>query len=165
MVRPVRLSGHPAPMEDALPVVLVLGNFAHEGLTAKVESLGLRVVNKQLRSSPRNWQKIADFVEELVNGTRLPLTFAYISTPLLLDMAEPAYDEVRPQLIAQLQRTRTLLFVYEANLQGVVDPFPWDVEDQTSERARVEVRHGEATWDEAEQRRPSYESESREAWS
>jgi hypothetical protein len=39
---------------ESLPVVVVLGDFAHEGLTAKIESLGFTVINKRFRSTPRN---------------------------------------------------------------------------------------------------------------
>lgn len=113
--------------DQAVPVVVVLGDFAHEGLTAKIESLGFAVINKRFRSTPRNWQRIVDLTHDLNEKGRLALVFGYLPTPTLLLVAEDRYDQVRPELIAELERTRSLLFVYEDNLEGVVEPLPWEV--------------------------------------
>jgi hypothetical protein len=159
-------------MDDALPVVLILGDFTHEGLTAKAQSLGVQIVSKRLRSSPRNWQKIADLIHGLVHENRLPLALAYISTPTLLDMARPEYDQVRTSLFAELQRTRTLLFVYEDNLQGIVDPFPWEVDALVEKRAMADLEPFAAGYkDDAKTflenlhaRRAAHEPEGRAEW-
>lgn len=112
---------------EALPVVVVLGDFAHEGLTAKIESLGFKVINKRFRSTPRNWGKINEILRKLNEEHRLAVVFGYIPTPTLLLIAEEQYDEVRVALMSELVRTKTLFFVYEDNLQGAVEPLPWEV--------------------------------------
>jgi hypothetical protein len=115
--------------DEAKPVVIVLGDFAHEGLTAKIESLGFTVVNKRFRSSPRNWTRIADLIRDLNNEDRLAVVFGYLPTPTVLLVADEEYDDVRPAVISELERAHTLLFVYEDNLQGIVEPLPWEVND------------------------------------
>jgi len=115
--------------EDALPVVVVLGDFAHEGLTAKIESLGFAVVNKRFRSSPRNWHKIIDLLHGLNEEGRLALVFGYLPTPTVLFVADGEYDEVRVELVSELERVDTTFFVYEDNLEGLVEPLPWEIYD------------------------------------
>lgn len=120
-------------IEDALPVVLVLGDFAHEGLSAKIESLGFKVINKRLRSSVNNWKTIIEILRKHITEKRLALVFGYLPTPTLLLVAEEQYDEVRIPLITELERANTLLFVYEDNLSGTVEPIPWELPDTTEE--------------------------------
>lgn len=72
---------------EARPVGVVLGDFSHEGLTAKIESLGFEVINKRLRSSAKNWGRIAELLRSLIAEKRLALVFAYIPTTTLLLMA------------------------------------------------------------------------------
>lgn len=109
------------------PVIAVLGTFLHEGLTAKIEGLGFTLVVRNLRSTPRNWASISAQIGTLVDQQRLPLVMMYLSSPMLLHIADPTYDDERRELIRQLERTKTLVFVYEDALQGVVTPFPWDI--------------------------------------
>lgn len=158
-------------MDDALPVVLILGDFMHEGLKAKVESLGMQVVKKQLRSTPRNWEKIADFARGLIDEKNLPLALGYISTPTLLEMARAEYDDARSRLLTELQKTRTLLFVYEDNLRGIVEPLPWEVEDLVDTRVRAESKGAradfdttDAWWEALQARKAGYEVECRAEW-
>src|SRR5574341_961569 len=122
-----------APNHEALPVVVVLGDFAHEGLTAKIESLGFTVINKRFRSTPRNWRRIVEILHGLNEEGRLAVVFGYLPTPTLLLVADEQYDEVRPDLMSELERTTTLFFVYEDNLQGTVEPLPWEVTDADEE--------------------------------
>jgi hypothetical protein len=114
---------------EAGPIVMILGTFTHEGLTAKIEALGFSYVSRNLRSSPKNWSSIAAQVRSLVDEGRLPIAFLYLSSPALLNLAEPVYDVVRDELLTELERTKTLVFVYEDALRGVVKPFPWEVSD------------------------------------
>lgn len=120
-------------IEESLPIVLVLGDFAHEGLSAKIESLGFKVINKRLRSSPNNWKKIIEIIDKYIDEKRLTLVFVYLPTPTLLLVAEEEYDEVRIPLMSQLERANTLFFVYEDNLSGSVEPIPWELPDATEE--------------------------------
>lgn len=122
-------SFEPSMTDDALPVVVVLGDFAHEGLSAKIESLGFSVLNRRFRSSPRNWESITRLLRQLNDDGRLVLVFGYIPTPTLLLVASEQFDTVRPALFTELERTTTVFFVFEDNLQGTVNPFPWEVDD------------------------------------
>lgn len=117
------------PRNEIEPVVVVLGNFTHEGLTAKVKSLGFSLINRQLRSTPRNWLNIVTQLEVLNDQDRLAAVFLYLPSPGLLHVAKPIFDEVRPLLFAQLERTKATIFVYEDNLTGAVEPFPWEVNE------------------------------------
>mgnify|MGYP003288189824 CR=1 FL=1 len=120
-------------ISESRPVVL--GDFTHEGLAAKIESLGFEVINRRLRSTPANWQRITDLMHSLIGDGRLALLFAYLPTTSLMLMAEPSYDHVRPGLFAEIERTRAIFFVHEDNLQGRFEPLPWEVED-TDDAAR-----------------------------
>ena len=114
-------------VDDARPTVVVIGNFSHEGLSAKIESLGFRVINRNLRSTPKNWWKILNLIEELSRGDRLASVFLYMPTTTLLQVSNETYDEVRPSLLDALAKARSVAFVHEENLQGSVQPFPWQV--------------------------------------
>jgi hypothetical protein len=108
-------------------VVVIIGDFTHEGLSAKIESLGFRAVNKRLRSTPRNWTTITNVLRELNDAGQAALVFSYVSTPTLLLMAETQYDDVRAPLVEECERAGALFFVYEDNLEGKVEPVPWEV--------------------------------------
>lgn len=125
---------------ESLPVVVVLGDFAHEGLSAKIESLGFKVINKRFRSTPRNWEKIIETIHELNEEGRLAIVFGYIPTPTLLLIAEEQYDVVRRDLLSELENTKTVFFVFEDNLQGIVEPIPWEVDAVAGEKLRTELR-------------------------
>jgi hypothetical protein len=131
----------PSPsIGESRPVVVVLGDFTHEGLAAKIESLGFEVINRRLRSTPANWQRITDLMRSLIGDGRLALLFAYIPTTSLMLMAEPSYDHVRPGLLAEIERTRAIFFVHEDNLQGRLEPLPWEVEDtDDATRERMDI--------------------------
>ena len=133
-------SNRTIPLGESRPVVIVLGDFTHEGLAAKIESLGFEVINRRLRSTPANWQRITDLMRSLIGDGRLALLFAYIPTTSLMLMAEPSYDHVRPGLLAEIERTRAIFFVHEDNLQGRLEPLPWEVEDtDDATRERMDI--------------------------
>lgn len=122
------LSGD-SDLGQSRPVVVVIGNFSHEGLNAKIESLGFEVINRNLRSTPKNWVKITDLLSELSNQERLATVFLYMPTTTLLQVADPLYNEVRPPLLEVVANASGVVFVHEDNLQGSVEPFPWQVRD------------------------------------
>src|SRR5262249_39893761 len=102
--------------------------------------LGFTVINKRFRSTPRNWEKIIEILRELNKEGRLAVVFGYIPTPTLLLIAEEQYDEVRKKLLSELEQTKTLFFVYEDNLQGIVEPLPWEVDAVADEKLRAELK-------------------------
>jgi hypothetical protein len=110
---------------DNRPIVLLLGDFAHEGVAGKMESMGYRVINKRFRSSAKNWRKIIDLARVLRESGSLAFIIAYVPTPTLLLIADEEYDEIREVMIAEWERTPTLIFVYESNLQGTIELDPW----------------------------------------
>jgi len=115
---------------EARPVVVVR---THEGLTAKIEGLGFEVVNRRLRSGPKNWQRVAELMHSLHQEGRLAVVFAYVPTTTLFLLAEEQYDAVRPMLFTQIERARGILFVYEDNVQGDIQPLPWEIEPTDEE--------------------------------
>ena len=120
--------GNQEARPDTDPTVVVLGNFTHEGLTAKAKSLGFSLINRQLRSTPKNWLNITAQLKSLNNQGCLAAVFLYLPSPALLHVAAPVFDGVRPLLFDQFERTKTTVFVYEDNLKGSVEPFPWEID-------------------------------------
>jgi len=115
--------------EEVRPVVVVIGNFSHEGLTAKIEAVGFRVINRNLRSTAKNWLKIIELLRDQSSQGLLAAVFVYMPTTTLLQSVENEYDEIRSQLVAELAESSSIVFVHEENLQGSVEPFPWEVRD------------------------------------
>lgn len=140
-------------------VVIVLGDFVHEGLTAQVRDFGYLLINKRLRSTPRNWERIVEVLKTLNNEKRVAMVIGYLPTPTMLFIADKEYDSVRPLLISELERTKSLIFVYEDLLRGEVEPPPWEIEDtegmlsyvsqQTDSTEDVPVRSAREQWLEA----------------
>ena len=146
-VDPPGVGASDAPTE-ANSVVFVLGTFIHEGLTAKAKSLGFTLIPRQLRSTEKNWRDIAAQLKGLNDENRLAAVFVYLPSPALLHVANPAFDAVRPALFDQLERTKTSIFVYEDNLEGSVEPFPWDL-DGLNYGSSYTVAGSDEVWDAA----------------
>jgi hypothetical protein len=125
---------HTDNLTDTRPSVLFLGDFAHEGIAAKIENLGFHAIRKSLRSGPRNWERVIDLARALNDAERLVAVFGYRPTPTLLYLCSDELDEYWPPLAAELERTRTLLFVYEENLQGIIEAIPWEYESLEEEQ-------------------------------
>lgn len=118
---------------ERLPSVFVIGNFQHEGLSAKIESQGFRVVNRSLMSRESNWRKIIGLMREQGETLGVAAVFLYVPTTTLLQIARSEYDDVRPELLSALKDMRSIVFVHEDNLRGSVEPFPWQVRNEESE--------------------------------
>lgn len=123
----VELEGEP---DEIKQTVIILGDFAHEGLSAKIASLGFEAVKKNLRSGPKNWQRIAGLMHGLVDAGQLAAVIGYLPSPTLLHMAEPELADVRAALLAAMERARSYLFVFEDNLLGRFEPFPWELSEK-----------------------------------
>jgi hypothetical protein len=121
-------------------VVLILGDFVHEGVTAKITTLGYVLSAKSLRSGPKHWQRIASAMKDLNDDRQLAAVFAYVPTPTLLAISDPKYAEALAALVAQMERTSTIVFLYEDNLQGVIEPPPWYYEGEEEDQRRQSVR-------------------------
>jgi hypothetical protein len=126
---PVIVDQLPPTEGEARPVVVVLGDFSHEGLTAKIQGLGSEMINRRLRSGPANWLKVADLIHTLQGEGRLSVLFSYIPTTMLLLLAEGQFDAVRPRLLTEIERARGIIFIHEDNLQGSIEPLPWEIGD------------------------------------
>lgn len=124
---------------ESARIVLILGDFVHEGVRAKVSALGYTLSHKSLRSGPKHWLRIASAMRALNDERRLAAVFAYVPTPTLLATSDVKYDEARSALIAEMERTSSLVFLYEDNLQGVIEPPPWYYEGEDEEDRRRQV--------------------------
>lgn len=118
---------------ERLPSVFVIGNFQHEGLSAKIESQGFRVINRSLLSRESNWRKIIGLMREQGDALGVAAVFLYVPTTTLLQIARTDYDDVRPELLSLLKEMRSVVFVHEDNLRGTVEPFPWQVRNEGGE--------------------------------
>lgn len=112
---------------------VVLGTFSHEGLDAKLRGLNMTLVRKGLRSSERNWLRIIEIVSELRESGQLAAVLVYAPTPTLLHIASPQYDNVRAQLLDELKRAGSHIFLHEDNFSSKIEPAPWDIADLSEE--------------------------------
>lgn len=112
---------------------VVLGTFSHEGLDAKLLGLNMTLVRKGLRSSERNWLRIIEIVAELRESGQLAAVLVYAPTPTLLHIASSQYDNVRAQLLDELKRAGSHVFLHEDNFSSKIEPAPWDIADLSDE--------------------------------
>lgn len=122
-----------APEDTHLPAVLILGDFIHEGLRAKIGSLGFVVVSRRLQSTVKNWRKIIALATRLNDEGRLVAVIGYLPTSSMLVVVDKEYDSVRPLLFDQVARVRSLIFVFEDNLGGEIEPPHWELVEEDDE--------------------------------
>lgn len=67
-------------------------------------------------SSPANWKKICDFIED--DGKNELITIGKLTEHTLFRMALPEYEDVVERLIQILKNKKHLLFIYKDNLFG-----------------------------------------------
>lgn len=108
-------------------VVVILGDFSHEGLNAKIQGLGFSLVRKQFRSSPKNWAKFTAMIQELRHSGRLASVLAYVPTPTLLHISSAEYAEARDILLNEVEQSAGLFFIHEDNFSGKIEPAPWQI--------------------------------------
>ncbi|MER0172106.1 MAG: hypothetical protein DU489_16240 [Nitrosomonas sp.] len=108
-------------LEQDKPLVLLLGNIAHEGVLSMLKTSDRQYKQKRLRSKPGNWQNIVEYFD----------TFEISSVLIKLDpyaislMASENYKEVSNQLFQRIAQKPNMVFVYEDLLAGEVNSDEW----------------------------------------
>jgi hypothetical protein len=120
-------------ISDLSKVVMVLGTFSHEGLDAKVRGLDMTLLRKGLRSSERNWLKIAELISSYRENDRLATVLVDAPTPTLLHISGSIYDGVREKLFDELELSNAHIFLHEDNFSSKIEPAPWDIADLSEE--------------------------------
>lgn len=115
--------------EQLPPTVLIMGDFTHEGLRAKIEALGFETKILNLKTTPKHWSRITSLLAEMNNQGALVASFGYLPTSTLLRISEEHYEGSIDALITELERTTSLMFLYEQNLEGTIEPLPWECAD------------------------------------
>lgn len=125
--------------------VVILGAFTHEGLSAKLQGLGLNVVRKQLWSSAKNWQKFTQLIAELRANGQLAAVIVYAPTPTLLHLSEERFDHVRDALLHELKAAGACIFLHEDSLLAKIEPAPWEIASFTD----AELAELDLPWDDS----------------
>lgn len=100
--------------------VVMIGGFGHEGLNANLKALGYDLVSLKLEDVlPRTWEKRLGVIETLKDSGRLSACIIYLHTSLLLRASKDRYREVFLQILATTRSAKTIIFVYQDNLDGI----------------------------------------------
>lgn len=100
--------------------VLILGDFLHEGISTTATSLGYVLENVTLYNRrPKTWRKHISRLVQLRELGNLAAVIVYFPTPLLLYTCTEEFLEVWDELVAELERNKSILFMFEDNLAGI----------------------------------------------
>ncbi len=108
-------------LEPDKPMVLLLGNIAHEGVLSMLKASERQYKQKLLKSKPENWQSIVEYFD----------TYEIASVLIKLDphaislMASKDYQEVSNRLFQQIAKKPNMVFVYEDLLTGEIGSDEW----------------------------------------
>lgn len=104
--------------QHPLKTVVILGDFDHEGISAVVESLGLRLDKKHLyRVSSNTWIKRAKHIEEMRLNGNLAGIILYMPTPLFIKAADNKYRDAWLAILNELKASPSIIFMFEQNLE------------------------------------------------
>ncbi len=109
-------------LETDKPLVLLLGNIAHEGVISLLKASKRQYKQKLLNSKPENWQSIVEYFD----------TFEISSVLIKLDphvislIASKDYEQVSRRLFQRIAKKPNMVFVYEDLLTGVAGSDEWD---------------------------------------
>lgn len=91
------------------PLVLLLGNVTHEGITSSLRALGEQYKQKHLASSVENWRSIVKIFPSFNVRAVVVKLNAWVFTLF----ANPQYAAVRDDLLASISRVPHIFFVHE----------------------------------------------------
>jgi hypothetical protein len=104
-------------VDDREPLVLLLGNVDHEGVTSQLKSSGTNYKKKVLESGSNNWSKILGHFY----GYAVRCTIVKLSTRTYELIAMPQYSGVAQELFEKIALTKHAVFVYEDFLSRQAD--------------------------------------------
>lgn len=108
-------------LEQDKPLVLLLGNIAHEGVLSMLKTSGRQYKQKRLRSKPENWQSIVEYFDSFEISSVLIKLDPYA----ILLMASEDYKEVSNRLFQMIAKKPNIVFVYEELLEGEINSDEW----------------------------------------
>jgi len=99
-------------------MVLLIGNLIQEGVTTKVRALGYGHKQKLPFSSPSNWESIIEWITALRQAESLVAVFVHLTESTIFLACHPSYQDLWLVLLDELKQARSLVFIYESNLEG-----------------------------------------------
>jgi hypothetical protein len=96
-------------VDDREPLVLLLGNVDHEGITSPLKSGGAHYKKKLLESGPRNWSSILGHFY----GFAVRVVIVKLNAQTYELLALPEYSSVARDLLDKIAQTRNAVFVFE----------------------------------------------------
>ncbi len=101
-------------VDKAKPLVLLLGNVDHEGITSSLKSSGDQYKKKLLDSKAENWQTIVEYFREFT----IRAVVIKLNAPVYERLASPEYHPVARELLSHIATSRHMAFVFEDLLSG-----------------------------------------------
>src|SRR3984885_2446190 len=95
--------------DDRAPLVLLLGNVDHEGITSPLKSGGANYKKKLFESTPRNWSVILGYFY----GYAIRAVIMKLSSRVYELIALPQYSGIARELFEKIALTRHAVFVFE----------------------------------------------------
>lgn len=106
--------------EKAAKAVVMLGSFGHEGLSANLKALGYDLISLKLDDVlPKTWLRRCEVINKLKDSGRLAACIIYLHSTLLLTASEDGYREVFQEILKTLRSTKSIIFVFQDNLDGI----------------------------------------------
>lgn len=103
------------------PLVLLLGNVAHEGVLSMLKASDRQYKQKLLKSKPENWQSIVEYFDDYeIASVLIKLDPHAISL-----MGSDEYQEVSNRLLQKISKKPNLVFVHEDLLTGETASDEW----------------------------------------
>jgi hypothetical protein len=111
----------PFELQQDEPLVLLLGNIAHEGVLSMLQASDRQYKQKLLNSKPKNWQNIVEYFDDFeVQSVLIKLDPQIISL-----LASEDYQEVSNKLLQKISQKPNIVFVYEDLLFSEFDSDEW----------------------------------------
>jgi hypothetical protein len=95
--------------DDRAPLVLLLGNVDHEGITSPLKSGGANYKKKLLESAPHNWSVILGYFY----GYAIRAVVMKLGSRVYELIALPQYSGIAHELFEKIALTRHAVFVFE----------------------------------------------------
>lgn len=112
-------------------VIMILGDFLHEGIITKINTLGFNYVQETLYDRlPKTWRQRIAKVKSLRGQNILSGVILYLPTPLFLYGCKDEYSLVWDELLTELGNVKSIAFAFEDNLTGSFNY--WDYKSKQS---------------------------------
>lgn len=96
------------------PLVLLLGNISHEGITSSLRAGGEQYKQKLLDSTVKNWESIV----RIFTAFTVRAVVVKLNAAAYRRFADPEYQHVQAQLLKAISKVPHIVFVYNDLLAG-----------------------------------------------